>query len=223
MKPEVQTRYGRIRGSEAAGIRSFRGVRFASPPRGARRFLPPAPPEPWLGTRDATQPGPAAPQYALPWFGWISAAGVEPGEDCLSLNIWTPGLDGARRPVLVWIHGGGFLVGAGSTGVYDGQDLARRGDLVVAEDGGNMELVMITRDLEVAPILRVERQRGSELAGPAFSPQGDRLYVSSQRGGPRGVGITYEITGPFHKSFLRGRARTATEGAAGRGKRGRKP
>jgi para-nitrobenzyl esterase len=56
---------------------------------------------------------------------------VRSGEDCLSLNVWTPGLDGARRPVLVWIHGGGFMVGSGSTPVYDGHDLARRGDLVI--------------------------------------------------------------------------------------------
>jgi len=131
LRPIVETRYGRLEGAEAAGIRSFRGVRFASPPIGPLRFQPPAPPPAWSGLRDARRPGPAAPQYALAWFGWISAAGVTPGEDCLSLNVWTPGLDGARRPVLVWIHGGGFLVGAGSTPVYDGQDLARRGDLVV--------------------------------------------------------------------------------------------
>jgi secreted PhoX family phosphatase len=77
---------------------------------------------------------------------------------------------------------------------------SRHGELVVAEDGGNMELVMITRTQEVTPILRVIGQDRSELAGPAFDPSGRRLYVSSQRGGPRGLGITYEITGPFHKS-----------------------
>jgi para-nitrobenzyl esterase len=129
--PEVETSYGRLRGAEAAGIRIFRGVRFAAPPRGRGRFLPPAPPEPWTGVRDATEVGPAAPQVALPWFSWINGAGLSPGEDCLSLSVWTPGLDGARRPVMVWIHGGGFMVGSGSTPVYDGRDLARRGDLVV--------------------------------------------------------------------------------------------
>jgi para-nitrobenzyl esterase len=129
--PEVETQYGRVRGSEEAGIRVFRGLRFAQPPSDEQRFLPPAPPEPWTGTYDATESGPAAPQMALPWFGWISAAAVAPGEDCLSLNVWTPALDGRRRPVLVWMHGGGFLVGAGSTGVYDGAALARRGDVVV--------------------------------------------------------------------------------------------
>ena len=131
MTSEVETSHGRIRGAESAGIRGFRGVPFASPPVGVRRFRPPEPPKPWTGVWDATRPGPAAPQYALPFFGWISAAGVPPGDDCLSLNVWTPGLDGARRPVLVWIHGGGFMVGAGSTPMYDGGELARRGDVVV--------------------------------------------------------------------------------------------
>jgi len=74
---------------------------------------------------------------------------------------------------------------------------SRAGDLFVAEDGGNMELVMLTPDGVVAPLLRVVGQDGSELAGPAFDPSGRRLYVSSQRGG--GAGITYEITGPFRR------------------------
>lgn len=99
--------------------------------RGSLRFQPPQPPEPWTGTREATRPGPAAPQFALPWFGWISAAGVKPSQDCLSLNVWTPGLDEGQRPVLVWFHGGGFLVGSGATPVYNGHDLARRGNVVV--------------------------------------------------------------------------------------------
>jgi secreted PhoX family phosphatase len=89
------------------------------------------------------------------------------------------------------------------TGV-DNITASRSGDLIVAEDGGNMELVMITPDLEVAPILRVLDQPNSELAGPAFDPSGKRLYVSSQRGGPMNAGVTYEISGPFRKS--RGRA-----------------
>ncbi len=131
MNRPVETSYGHVRGSESGGIRSFKGIRFARPPAGANRFRPPAPPEPWTGVRDAVDFGPAAPQYALPWFGWISAAGVPSDDDCLSLNVWTPGLDGARRPVMVWIHGGGFMVGSGSTGTYNGHDIARRRDVVV--------------------------------------------------------------------------------------------
>ncbi len=67
----------------------------------------------------------------MPLFRFLNAGGTRQSENCLSLNVWTPGLDDARRPVLVWIHGGAFLIGAGSTPVYEGQDLARRGDLVV--------------------------------------------------------------------------------------------
>jgi secreted PhoX family phosphatase len=82
------------------------------------------------------------------------------------------------------------------TGV-DNVTASRSADLFVAEDGGNMELVMLTPDGVVAPFLRVVGQNGSELAGPAFDPSGRRLYVSSQRGG--GAGITYEIRGPFRR------------------------
>jgi para-nitrobenzyl esterase len=67
----------------------------------------------------------------MPIFSFINAAGRVPGDDCLTLNVWTPALDGARRPVMVWIHGGAFLIGSGATPVYNGSDLARRGDVVV--------------------------------------------------------------------------------------------
>jgi para-nitrobenzyl esterase len=131
VSPEVETVHGRIRGSTSAGIHVFRGIPFARAPRGVLRFSPPLPPEVWTGVREALRPGPAAPQLPLPLLRWLNAAGQASDEDCLSLNVWTPGLDTARRPVLVWIHGGGFLIGSGSTVVYDGRDMARRGDAVV--------------------------------------------------------------------------------------------
>jgi para-nitrobenzyl esterase len=128
---DVELRDGRIRGMQSGGIHAFRGVPYAAPFAGPRRFLPPEPPEPWAGIRDATSSGPAAPQLSMPVFSWINFSGGRLGEDCLNLNLWTPGLDGARRPVLVWIHGGGFLVGSGATAMYNGHDLALRGDVVV--------------------------------------------------------------------------------------------
>ncbi len=127
----AETLSGRVRGRDLGGVVSFQGVPFAAAPRGEFRFLPPRPPEPWAGVRDAQQSGPAAPQFSLPAFSWINAAAGPLGDDCLSVNVWTPAADDARRPVLVWIHGGGFLVGSGSTAVYDGAALAERGDVVV--------------------------------------------------------------------------------------------
>jgi hypothetical protein len=76
--------------------------------------------------------------------------------------------------------------------------VTRSGDVIVAEDGGDLQLVLITPDRVVAPLLQVVGHEGSELAGPAFDPSGNRLYFSSQRGG-RGPGITYEVTGPFRR------------------------
>ncbi|MDJ0869916.1 MAG: DUF839 domain-containing protein [Myxococcota bacterium] len=84
------------------------------------------------------------------------------------------------------------------TGV-DNLAVTRTGDLLVAEDGGNMELVVIARNGSISPLLRIEGQDGSEIAGPAFDPWGRRLYFSSQRGGPLSAGITYEVTGPFRQ------------------------
>ena len=127
----VETSAGRLQGARERGLHVFRGVPYAAPPAGSLRFRPPQLPTPWAGVRDATRSGPAAAQFALPVFRWINAAVRSPGEDCLTLNVFTPGLDEVRRPVLVWIHGGGFLVGSGSTVVYEGFTLAERGDAVV--------------------------------------------------------------------------------------------
>lgn len=82
------------------------------------------------------------------------------------------------------------------TGV-DNVTVARSGDIFVAEDGGNMQLVILGREGSVSPFLEITGQSGSEITGPAFSPSGDRLYLSSQRGGSGGLGITYEVRGPF--------------------------
>jgi para-nitrobenzyl esterase len=131
LAPSVDTRYGKISGSEVRGIRTFKGIPYARPPTGMLRFAPPQPPEPWTGTRKATRAGPVPVQASMPFMSFLNAGGDRQSEDCLYLNVFTPGLDDRKRPVLVWIHGGGFLVGAGSTPIYEGGVFARRGDMVV--------------------------------------------------------------------------------------------
>lgn len=134
MDPVVETAAGRLRGTERKGIRLFRGVPYARAPVGRLRFRPPQPQPPWRGVRDALSTGAAAPQPE-PLQAFLrpilrGGAGAH-DEDCLYLNVWTPGCDDARRPVLVWLHGGAFVFGSGSTVLYSGRRLARRGDAVV--------------------------------------------------------------------------------------------
>lgn len=121
--PLATTRHGRLEGFTDAGLFVFRGVPYGADTR-FHRFAAAPPPPPWDGVRPALQPGPACPQP-----GGIA----EPmGEDCLVLNVWTPGLrDGAKRPVMVYLHGGEFSSGSGSGPLLDGARLARRGDVVV--------------------------------------------------------------------------------------------
>ncbi len=124
---EVETRAGIVEGSERNGVRRFVGIPFAAPPTGERRFRAPEPHEGWTGVRDATAFGPVAPQPSLPFIG----ADEPTDEDCLFLNVWTPSIDGGERPVMVWIHGGAFILGSGSSPMYDATRLVARGDVVV--------------------------------------------------------------------------------------------
>jgi para-nitrobenzyl esterase len=129
--PVVDTKYGKLEGTSEDGVDVFRGVRFAAPPLGALRFQAPQPPESWTGVQPATEFGHTSPQGVLQ-IGDLPFADAEfANEDCLFLNVWTPACDDRRRPVLVWIHGGAFLYGSGSTPWYWGDALAKRGDVVV--------------------------------------------------------------------------------------------
>jgi para-nitrobenzyl esterase len=127
----VETGCGRVEGVEEGGVEVFRGIPYAASAAGAGRWRPPAPREPWSGVRDARRPGPMAPQAPGMISKLLGDSGLAMDEDCLSLDVWTPSADAARRPVLVWIHGGSFNTGSGSLAVYDGGALARRGDVVV--------------------------------------------------------------------------------------------
>jgi para-nitrobenzyl esterase len=134
----VATSNGPVRGYREGGLNIFKGLRYAAPPLGRLRFAPPQQPAPWTEPADAVTLGAPAIQVGVPpgeTTGGRSAgdppAPGQPGtdEDCLFINVWTPGLTG-KRPVLVWLHGGGFANGSGGAAMYDGAALARRGDAV---------------------------------------------------------------------------------------------
>jgi carboxylesterase type B len=123
----VTTRQGKVRGSAADGVHSFKGIPYAAPPFGANRLRPPQPVAPWSGVRDALAFGPKAPQPPYPpHIALFLPELTIPGEDCLTLNIWSPDLGSAGRPVMVWIAGGMFEYhGTGASPWYDGRRFAR--------------------------------------------------------------------------------------------------
>ena len=133
----VATRNGPVRGYRAGGLSIFKGLRYGAPPTGRARFKPPERPQPWTEPADAVAYGAPAIQSGLAPGERRSSPADPPApdeppssEDCLFLNVWTPGLDEARRPVMVWLHGGGFANGSGGASMYDGGALARKGDVV---------------------------------------------------------------------------------------------
>ncbi|MEU6282749.1 carboxylesterase family protein [Streptomyces sp. NPDC047028] len=131
--PVVRLPGGRLRGTAEGGLAVFKGVPYAAPPVGELRWRPAQPNPGWSGTRDALAYGPSAPQMFLEGGDPVLGGHGSPpfDDDCLTLNVWTPAPDDARRPVLVWIHGGGFVSGSGSLPIYAGDTFARDGDLVV--------------------------------------------------------------------------------------------
>jgi para-nitrobenzyl esterase len=128
----VATKSGKLEGIVENGLYVFKGIPFAEPPVGPLRWMPPQPVKPWSGTRPAKDYGPIAPQNLMPAPipGGPMYGNMVQDEDCLTLNIWTPGLDGARRPVLFWIHGGAFIIGSGCESFLDTGVLPRRGKIV---------------------------------------------------------------------------------------------
>ena len=145
--PLASTKAGKVRGYTDNGINVFKGIRYGADTTG-RRFMPPVPPEPWPAVRDALSYGPSSPQQ--------SRSSERASEDCLFLNVWTPGLrDGRKRPVMFYIHGGAYANGSGSSPLYDGVRLCRRGDVVV---------VTVNHRLNAFGYLYLARFGGAEFA-----------------------------------------------------------
>jgi para-nitrobenzyl esterase len=137
--PVVGTTFGKLRGVSNNGVYSFKGIHYGASTSGSMRFMPPVKPASWTGVRDTINLGPLAPQILSSATGGSDirkAMGdiFGPGpisEDCLVLNVWTPSLHRGKRPVMVWLHGGGFTGGSDGAPTYDGTNLAHKRDVVV--------------------------------------------------------------------------------------------
>jgi para-nitrobenzyl esterase len=154
----VETHRGKVRGSLDDGIKVFRGIPYAASTDGLNRFRPPKPAKSWTDVRDAIAYGPMCPQLPRehPSFAASWTTDKDAGEDCLVLNVWTPVLhDQRRRPVMVWLHGGGYSTGSGSRNVFEGTRLCQRGDVVV---------VTLNHRLNVFGFLYLARLGGAEYA-----------------------------------------------------------
>src|SRR5499426_421818 len=165
-KAVVETTAGKVSGYVRNGVFTFKGMPYAAPIGGEARFMPPAKPKPWAGARSSMQYGQVCPQVARTgwandeeaWlFSWDDGIA---GEDCLRANVWTPGInDNKKRPVMVWLHGGGFQAGSGQElPSYDGENLSRRGDVV---------LVSVNHRLGVLGYLNLAEIGGAKYASAA--------------------------------------------------------
>ncbi len=215
--PLAATRAGRVRGRTVDGVKVFQGVPYAASTAG-RRFMPPQPPAAWSGVRDALDFGHQSPQLGAErptvYASWANPR--PPGEDCLVLNVYTPGLrDGARRPVMVWFHGGGFTSGSASSHYADGTRLAKRGDVVVVTvnhrlnafgylylaglapalaDSGNVG------SLDMIAALRWVRDNAAEFGG---DPGNVTIFGQSGGGGKVSVLMAMPAAaGLFHKAIV---------------------
>jgi para-nitrobenzyl esterase len=209
MDKKTMTTYGEVQGFAGSnGIHTFLGIPYGASTAYNRRFRPPLPPEPWTGVRAATAYGPSCPQGKpnLPRQDPASIKGLDApvGEDCLVLNVWTPGVnDGGKRPVMVWLHGGGFQVGSGSHPVTDGGNLAARGDVVV---------VSLNHRLGIYGFLYLEDICGPEFAGSGCAGMLDivlalewvRDNIAAFGGDPGNVTIFGESGGGRKISVLMG-------------------
>lgn len=211
----VETTGGPVRGDHKRGVYRVKGIPYAAPPVGELRFRPPQDAAPWSQVHDGTGRFPIAPQ---PVAGMEAAAGGAGGSpqseaECLTLNVWTPSADDARRPVLFWIHGGGFLTGAGTIPWYDGSALARRDVVVVSINYrlgalGFLELGGVDADLvdsgNVGLLDQIAGLRWVRDNIEAFGGDPDNVTIFGESAGGMSVGTllgTPAAAGLFHKAI----------------------
>src|SRR5579871_857090 len=190
----VEIAQGKLQGIAKDGVLRFNGIPYARPPVGHLRWRMPQPPEPWAGVRDASRFGNIAPQVESASGAVLGGTPGTRSEDCLYLNIQTPACDGAKRAVMVWIHGGAFVTGASSVGTYNGKYLVPRGDIV---------LVTINYRLGAFGFLNLHDASGGKLPGTGAEGLADQIAalqwvkqnISAFGGDPSNVTIFGESAG----------------------------
>jgi para-nitrobenzyl esterase len=221
----ASTACGKIRGSRNQDVYVFKGVPYGASTAGDNRFMPPRPSPAWRGVRDALQFGLSTPQSdptakfqpsaASPFIGELSD--MPEGEDCLVLNVYTRGLaDGKKRPVMFWIHGGGFQSGSASSPGYDGTHLCKRGDVVVVSINHRLNIMGFTflgdiggdefartgnvGMLDIVQALQWVRDNIEHFGGDPH-----RVTIFGESGGGRKIGTLLampEAKGLFHRAVM---------------------
>jgi para-nitrobenzyl esterase len=209
--PVVETAQGKVRGLVAEnGINVFKGMRYGASSAGQLRFMPPTPVPKWAGIQDAFEYGDQSPQAR----GSLAAAQAM-SDDCLRINVWTPGFEG-RRPVLLWFHGGGFEAGSGSSRLYDGTRMARRGDVVIATINHRLN---VFGHCYLGGVLGEEFQQSGNVGYldliaamkwvkeniERFGGDPNNVMIYGQSGGGRKVSLCYagkDAQGLFHKGVV---------------------
>jgi para-nitrobenzyl esterase len=214
----VMTRSGRIEGNFENDQWAFKGIPYAAPPVGRLRWSAPEPVKPWEGVRPAKKFGTIAPQNTIPGAEIIAElmAGEPQDENCLFLNIWTPNADNTRCPVMVWIHGGAFLIGSGS------QEMFRNNTLVTR---GNVVLVSINYRMGALGFMNLKEITGGKIPATgceglldqiaaldwvrenieAFGGDPDNITVFGESAGAMSIGDLmgmHAAKGKFHKAIL---------------------
>ena len=221
--PVVETTAGRVRGAVIDGVLAFKSVPYGAPTSGANRFMPPVRPTAWGGVRDALDYTGKAPQAGLraatrPELETLSGV-PDPSpetEDCLTVNVWTPAADGAKRPVMVWFHGGAFAYGNANQARLQGSRLARRGDVVVINVNqrlnifGHLDLSSIAPStfarsgnagtLDMVAALEWVRDNAA-----AFGGDPDNVTIFGESGGGGKVSVLLAMPsarGLFHRAII---------------------
>ncbi|MBI3401857.1 MAG: carboxylesterase/lipase family protein [Acidobacteria bacterium] len=242
MSAVVDTTGGKVRGVVSNGVHVYRGIPYGAPTSGANRFMAPRKAEPWTGVRDAFQNGHSSPQVAPPpaAIGAGLRGYAAQGEDCLALNVFSTGVnDGRKRPVMMWIHGGGYTYGSGSSLGYDGANLSRVGDVVVVcinhrlAVNGHLYLGAVGADfadsgnvgmLDIVASLQWVRDNIAQFGGDPgnvtiFGQSGGGGKVSTLLAMPSAKGLFHKAiveSGSTLKQMTRDEAQKTTDQVAGR-------